>query len=66
MIQIKDKSACCGCSACYAICPKQCITLSADKEGFLYPVVNAEVCINCGLCEKVCPVLHPKKKKILP
>ena len=66
MIQIKDKSACCGCSACYAICPKQCITLSADKEGFLYPVVNAEVCINCGLCEKVCPVLHPKKKKTEP
>lgn len=66
MIQIEDKSACCGCSACYAICPKQCITLSADKEGFLYPVVNAEVCINCGLCEKVCPVLHPKKKEVQP
>lgn len=66
MIQIRDKSACCGCSACYAICPKQCITLSADKEGFLYPVVNAEVCINCGLCEKVCPVLHPKKKEVQP
>lgn len=66
MILIKDKSACCGCSACYAICPKQCISLSADKEGFLYPVVNAEVCINCGLCEKVCPVLHPKKKEVQP
>lgn len=66
MILIKDKSACCGCSACYAICPKQCISLSVDKEGFLYPVVNAEVCINCGLCEKVCPVLHPKKKEVQP
>lgn len=66
MIQIEDKSSCCGCSACYAICPKQCISLSADKEGFLYPVVNAEVCINCGLCEKVCPVLHPKKKESQP
>lgn len=66
MIQIKDKSACCGCSACYAICPKQCITLSADKEGFLYPVVNEDMCIDCGLCEKVCPVLHPKKKEAQP
>lgn len=57
---------CCGCSACYAICPKRCITLSADKEGFLYPIIDAEACINCGLCEKVCPVLHPKKKEAQP
>lgn len=59
MIQIKDKSACCGCSACVQICPKQCIVLKEDKEGFLYPVVNQTLCIACGKCEKVCPELHP-------
>lgn len=58
MIQIKDKKDCCGCSACVQKCPKQCISLKEDTEGFLYPVVDNEACIDCGLCEKVCPVLH--------
>lgn len=60
MIRITEKSKCTGCSACSSICPKQCITITADNEGFLYPVVNAELCINCGLCEKVCPILNGK------
>lgn len=59
MIQIKDKSACCGCSACVQSCPKQCIVLKEDTEGFLYPVVNHTLCIACGKCEKVCPEFHP-------
>lgn len=33
--------------------------MKEDKEGFLYPFVNIEQCINCKLCEKVCPVLNP-------
>lgn len=59
MIQIKDKSACCGCSACIQRCPKQCISLKEDKEGFLYPIVDEQTCIDCGLCEKVCPIINP-------
>lgn len=58
MIEIKDKKDCCGCSACVQKCPKQCISLKEDNEGFLYPEVDKSMCINCGLCEKVCPVLH--------
>lgn len=59
MINIEVKHNCCGCGACAQKCPKQCITLKQDSEGFLYPVVNTETCTNCGLCEKVCPVQHP-------
>ena len=59
MINIKNKSSCCGCSACASVCPKSCITMQADGEGFLYPKVDQALCVNCGLCEKVCPVLHP-------
>ena len=59
MIQITDKHYCCGCSACASICPKHCITMQADSEGFLYPEVNEADCIDCGLCEKVCHELHP-------
>ena len=59
MISIEDKTFCCGCSACAMKCPKHCITMQSDSEGFLYPVVNEAECINCGLCEKVCHELHP-------
>lgn len=63
MIQIKDKSACCGCSACVQRCPKQCIFLKEDKEGFLYPIVDEQTCIDCGLCEKVCPIINPNEPR---
>lgn len=58
MINITDKSKCCGCTACVQRCPKQCIVMHEDKEGFLYPKVDTAKCIDCGLCEKVCPVLN--------
>lgn len=58
MIQIKDKTQCCGCSACVQRCPKQCISLMSDEEGFLYPYVDTTGCIDCGLCDKVCPIIH--------
>lgn len=56
MIQITDKEKCCGCTACYSICPKKCIEMKPDQEGFLYPVVNTEQCVGCGTCDRVCPV----------
>lgn len=40
------------------ICPVHCLRMETDAEGFLYPVADAEACIDCGLCEKVCPVLN--------
>ena len=58
MIEIKNKAECTGCHACYSKCPQSCIDMVEDKEGFLYPNVDSEKCIQCGLCEKVCPILH--------
>lgn len=60
MITIKDKIDCCGCWGCYNTCPKHCITMVEDNEGFRYPHVNTELCIHCGLCEKVCPIINVK------
>lgn len=63
MINIAEKKNCCGCNACYDVCPKKAISLNTDVEGFWYPVVNTDACINCGLCEKVCPQLHAEELK---
>ncbi len=56
MINIINKADCCGCSACANACPKSCIEMKPDEEGFLYPEVDTESCINCGLCDKICPI----------
>lgn len=62
MITIKDKKECCGCWACYNACPKHCIEMLEDEEGFRYPHIDTSSCIECGLCEKVCPVIHAGKE----
>ena len=64
MLNIIDKEQCCGCYACYNICPKNCIEMLSDDEGFWYPKINQHNCINCDLCKKVCPILTPNKNII--
>ena len=54
MIQITDKSDCCGCTACASICPHNAITMQPDAMGFLYPKVDSSKCTDCKLCEKIC------------
>lgn len=66
MIEIADKSKCCGCEACRSVCPKKCISMQADKEGFLYPKMDLLQCVDCKLCEQVCPVLYPGYSKREP
>lgn len=63
MIEITDKSKCCGCTACKSICPKQAIIMKQDEEGFLYPIIDKTKCVNCGLCDKVCPIKNAKEEK---
>lgn len=58
MIELKRKEDCCGCHACQTVCPKKCIEMRADEEGFLYPFTRADECIDCHLCEKVCPIIN--------
>ena len=58
LITVTEKSKCSGCHACYNACPKGCIQMIADEEGFWYPQVDKSTCVNCEICEKVCPVIH--------
>jgi Formate hydrogenlyase subunit 6/NADH:ubiquinone oxidoreductase 23 kD subunit (chain I) len=64
MISIKSKYKCCGCNACVQICPKQCIKLLEDKEGFLYPHVDKSSCVKCKLCINACPIINRNEKRI--
>lgn len=50
----EQKKDCCGCLACKNVCPKQAVTVKPDENGFIYPQINEELCIECGLCDKVC------------
>ena len=51
-----SKEECCGCSACYAICPRKAITMMEDEDGFEYPVITREKCVGCNKCIEVCPI----------
>ena len=64
MIKIDRKEDCCGCGSCYNACPKQCIEMRYDDEGFLYPEIDINNCIECGVCEKVCPIIHVEKDEM--
>lgn len=54
ILNTKDLNKCYGCFACANACPKNCIELVQDKEGFFMPTVDREKCVDCGLCDKVC------------
>lgn len=57
---------CCGCEACKQACPKKCIEMVEDKGGFLYPQKAYDVCTDCGICEKVCPVKNNRIERHQP
>lgn len=63
MIDIKQKSDCTSCHACYNICPKNAIKMTEDNEGFKYPVIDRSLCTKCYLCDKVCHAKTENKRK---
>lgn len=63
MIEIRNKVDCCGCNACGDACTHDAITFKTDNEGFWYPYIDGSKCIDCGLCEKVCPLIHVRELK---
>ncbi|MEO0275109.1 MAG: Coenzyme F420 hydrogenase/dehydrogenase, beta subunit C-terminal domain, partial [candidate division WOR-3 bacterium] len=52
------QKGCAGCFSCYNICPADAIEMIFSYEGFYVPSVNNNLCTNCGLCVKVCPVIN--------
>ncbi len=53
-INMQSQFPCSGCGACASICPKNAISISLDDAGFYVAKVDDSLCIDCGLCQKVC------------
>lgn len=60
-MKLAGVNQCTGCWACASACPKQCIHMEPDAEGFLRPIVDEDICIACGSCQRACPILSPMK-----
>ena len=65
-IELCSRDVCTGCGSCASVCPRRCIILQATGEGFHFPIIDADSCINCSLCIKSCHQLNSKVKKQLP
>lgn len=55
-ILYQRKADCCGCTACFSICPEEAIFMVEDEEGFEYPQIDESKCVHCMMCVKVCPI----------
>ncbi len=65
---IDNKLNCTGCSACVSVCPQECISMIPDEEGFLFPAIDEEKCVKCGLCKSICmgrQRIHTQEKNVI-
>lgn len=59
----KMKNTCNGCGVCALVCPKKCIKMVEDGEGFLYPEIDESKCIKCNKCRRFCANFNNKEEK---
>ena len=60
---IDNQKLCTGCGACYYSCPKKCISMVENEEGFLFPKIDEKACVNCGKCRQICPANKQPENK---
>lgn len=65
IVLYKNKSECCGCGACYSICPNKAISMKKDIYGFIYPIIDEGKCIKCGMCKKICAFQKDNKYNVV-
>lgn len=62
MRTVCDLNKCTACMACVEKCSHNAITV-IDSIMYVNAVIKESKCINCGLCEKVCQVVHPLARR---
>lgn len=65
LILYQKQTDCCGCGACFNVCPEGAISMEENQYGFLYPKIDRNICIGCGKCKKVC-VFQKREKENFP
>ena len=53
---LAEKTQCTGCGACANACKRTAIKMVEDSLGYLYPVIDNSRCVECGMCERKCPL----------
>lgn len=62
-IEILEQDKCVGCKNCSAVCKFGCITFEYKDNGFYYPIVDNNSCVECGACVRACPILNESHEK---
>lgn len=57
MPHLADIHNCTGCMACVDSCHKEALSVVYNNEGHLTYAIVKDKCIECGICEKTCPVI---------
>lgn len=57
MPNLADIHSCTGCLACVDSCPRTALASCINEEGHLTYKFDEHCCVECGLCEKICPVV---------
>lgn len=69
-MELASKDSCTGCGNCKLICKKQAITFTRDALNNIYPLIDSSKCVECGLCQKVCPAINQverlDQKRVIP
>lgn len=61
-MKLANKAICTGCSACVSICKQKCLVMTPDSRGFCFPkLITPDQCINCGSCQRACPVFRKEQ-----
>lgn len=53
-----DKACCKGCDICITVCPKKVFIHSKNRNKYgtnMPEAANVKECVQCGMCERMCP-----------
>ena len=58
-MKLATSITCTACMACVDSCRHGALSFFVDRDGFYQIDTDKDQCVECGLCEKACPVLNP-------